>query len=115
MLSTKRLGSPKGFEERVSGDAEFWSEVAKQIPDWQAARDRKISAADLRREFVHAHALALAGLARAGNALLRKDGRSWKPLLKKLGSLDWSRANSELWEGRATRHLGNCSAGVPAA
>jgi DNA sulfur modification protein DndB len=91
----------EGFEERVSAAAEFWSEVAKQIPDWQAARDRKISAADLRREFVHAHALALAGLARAGNALLRQDGRSWKPVLKKLSSLDWSRANSELWEGRA--------------
>lgn len=91
----------EGFEERVSAAAEFWSEVAKQIPDWQAARDRKISAADLRREFVHAHALALAGLARAGNALLRQDGKSWKPVLKKLGSLDWSRANSELWEGRA--------------
>ena len=90
-----------GFEGRINMAAEFWIEVARQIPDWQAARERKLSAADLRREFVHAHALALAGLARAGNALLRQDGKSWKPVLKKLSSLDWSRANSELWEGRA--------------
>ncbi len=91
----------EGFENRVATAAEFWSEVAKQIPDWQAARDRKISASDLRREFVHSHALALAGVARAGNALLRLDSKAWKTLLKKLGTLDWSRANSELWEGRA--------------
>jgi DNA sulfur modification protein DndB len=88
-------------EERVTKASEYWSEVAKYVSDWQAAKDRKLSAADLRRDFVHSHALALAGLARAGNALLRMEPRVWKPILKKLSTLDWSRSNSALWEGRA--------------
>ena len=50
---------------------------------------------------MHAHALALAGLARAGNALLKQDRKSWKAKLKKLSTLDWSRANTAMWEGRA--------------
>jgi len=88
-------------EERANLAADFWSEVARQIPDWQGAKDRKLSAADLRRDFVHSHALALAALARAGNTLLRMENRAWKPVLRKLASLDWSRANTSLWEGRA--------------
>lgn len=88
-------------EERVNRAAEFWIEVARYIPDWQAAKDRKLSAADLRRDFVHSHALALAGLARAGNSLLRMDSREWKQILKKLATVDWSRTNANVWEGRA--------------
>jgi DNA sulfur modification protein DndB len=91
----------KEVEERVSKATEFWAEVARHIADWQAAKERKLSAADLRRDFIHSHALALAGLARAGNALLRMEPRVWKPILKKLSTLDWSRSNSALWEGRA--------------
>ena len=60
-----------------------------------------MSAADLRRDFIHAHTLALAALARVGNALLSQHRNDWKGRLKKLESLDWSRANAELWEGRA--------------
>lgn len=91
----------KSREEQTSLAAEYWTEVARQIPDWGLARDRKISAADLRRDFVHAHTLALAALARVGNALLLAHRADWKSRLKKLSSLDWSRTNSDLWEGRA--------------
>lgn len=91
----------KVVEQRVDVAVEFWCEVSRHIPDWHAARDRKLSAADLRRDFVHSHALALASLARAGNALLRLENRVWKSSLRKLASLDWARSNSALWEGRA--------------
>ncbi|HZY88680.1 MAG TPA: DNA sulfur modification protein DndB, partial [Gemmataceae bacterium] len=47
------------------------------------------------------HALALAGLARAGRALFLKHPRDWKQKLGRLKSLDWSRGNASLWEGRA--------------
>ena len=36
-----------------------------------------------------------------GNALLSGHLNDWKGRLKKLDSLDWSRANAGLWEGRA--------------
>lgn len=88
-------------EARLATAVEFWDEVSRVIPDWQLARDRKVSAADLRRDYVHAHSLALAALARAGNVLLRSPDRSWKSVLRKLTALDWSRSNTTQWEGRA--------------
>lgn len=91
----------KSREEQTSLAAEYWTEVSRQIPDWQLARERKVRAADLRRDFIHAHTLALAALARVGNALLSAHRGDWKTRLKKLNSLDWSRANADLWEGRA--------------
>jgi DNA sulfur modification protein DndB len=75
--------------------------VAKHVPDWGLAKERKISAAELRRDYVHAHTLALAALARAGHDLLIKHPRDWKPKLSKLSAIDWSRTNTKLWEGRA--------------
>ena len=91
----------KSREEQTSLAVEYWTEISRHIPDWGLAKDRKISAADLRRDFIHAHTLALAALARVGNSLLSQHRNDWKGRLKKLNSLDWSRANVELWEGRA--------------
>jgi DNA sulfur modification protein DndB len=90
-----------GFDARMSLAAEFWNEVAENIPDWKLARQRKVSTADLRRDFIHAHTLALVSLGRAGNELLRRHPRDWKSKLARLKSLDWSRSNTQLWEGRA--------------
>jgi DNA sulfur modification protein DndB len=81
--------------------AEFWTEVSRRIPAWQLAKDRRVATSELRRDFIHAHALALAAIARAGNQLLRDSRRNWKAKLKPLATLDWSRANTALWEGRA--------------
>jgi DNA sulfur modification protein DndB len=88
-------------EQRAEAAASFWTEVAKHIPDWGQAKERKVNAADLRRDYVHAHALALAALARVGRDLLRLHPSDWKKRLGKLDTLDWSRTNTELWEGRA--------------
>lgn len=91
----------KDADERIKRASEFWTEVSKHISDWQIAKDRKISAADLRRDYIHAHTLALAALGRVGNDLFRLNTRGWKTKIRKLRSLDWARSNTELWEGRA--------------
>ena len=88
-------------EEKIDLASEFWCEVAKQIPDWEAARQREVRAADLRSDFIHSHSLGLSALARTGNSLFKKDRRNWKSRLAKLSKVDWSRNNSKLWEGRA--------------
>jgi DNA sulfur modification protein DndB len=88
-------------ETRLDLATAFWNEVAKHISDWRLAKERKLSAADLRRDYIHAHTLALAALARAGGDLLRQHPRDWKQRLAKLDTLDWSRSNTKLWEGRA--------------
>ena len=88
-------------EAKIQLAVDFWNEVAAHIEDWQLAKQRKVSAADLRRDYVHAHTLALAAIARAGNALLVKGRTDWKSKVRRLGAVDWSRGNVKLWEGRA--------------
>ncbi len=88
------------FQDKIELAVEFWSEVSKHIPDWQLAKEGKVSPGDLRSDTIHAHALALAALARVGNTLQIRYGTVWKKRLGKLDTIDWSRANLE-WEGRA--------------
>lgn len=80
---------------------EFWEEVGKQIPDWQLALDKEVSCAELRRDCIHAHGIALQAIGVAGAALLAEEPRRWKTRLKKLKDIDWSRSNKRIWEGRA--------------
>jgi len=98
-LLMERAQEPFGM--RLALAADFWSEVAKQIPDWQRAKEHKVTTAELRRDYVHAHALALAALARTGKALLAMGLGSWRRRLRPLATLDWARENTKLWEGRA--------------
>ena len=86
-------------EERLAVD--YWNEVAKNVPDWGLVKERKATAAEMRREYIHAHGLALHVLGLVGGTLLSAEPRRWKERLKRLARVDWSRSNSKLWEGRA--------------
>lgn len=87
--------------DRVAIAVQFWNTVAANMPDWQAACAEKILPADYRKEFVCAHGIALAGLARLGRSLLSDYPKTWPGKLKKLRTLNWRRSNSATWEGRA--------------
>jgi DNA sulfur modification protein DndB len=89
------------FEEKRKLASEFWEEVAKQFPEWQLVRERKITAGEVRTECIHSHGIVLQALGKAGNSLLREANGQWKTRLKALKKLDWTRANTKLWEGRA--------------
>ena len=91
----------QSVEDRVALAAQFWNSVAANMPDWQTAYDEKILPADYRREFVCAHGIALAGLARLGRTLLSDFAKTWPAKLKKLRTLNWRRTNTATWEGRA--------------
>src|SRR5258708_4554572 len=99
LLNKTKTGKVSDQETELA--ISFWTEVGKQIPEWQLARDKKVSAADLRREFIHAHALALHAVRIAGNCLVAAEPRKWKKRLKALSKVDWLRSNTRLWEGRA--------------
>ena len=81
----------------------YWEMVADQIPEWQAVRKGNMSAGEVRQDFIHSHGIALAAMGRVGNTLLceSSNSESWEPHVSKLSTIDWSRANSGLWEGRA--------------
>jgi DNA sulfur modification protein DndB len=107
-LATRRLlrkgskGTPSSAESGLA--REFWTEVGKNMPDWQAVADRKVATGEMRRDYVHAHGLALQALASAGADLIAADPARWKPRLKALRRLDWARSNTSVWEGKATVH-----------
>ena len=84
--------------------AAFWSEVVSNMPDWRLAKKRKVAPSDLRQNCVHAHGVALSALGTAGADLVASYPDEWHSRLKKLRKVDWSRANEELWEGRAMVH-----------
>ncbi|MDD9963779.1 MAG: DNA sulfur modification protein DndB [Gammaproteobacteria bacterium] len=94
------------MERKLARD--FWSEVVSNVPDWRQAKLRKVTSGGLRRNFVHAHGVALSAIGTAGADLLTTHPEDWQPKLKKLRTLDWSRSNEALWEGRAMV-LGNIS------
>jgi len=102
--ATKALlqGLPEGtIDARAAQAQEFWEAVAEQLPEWTLVREHKLSAGEIRRDRIHTHGVVLQAIGRAGNALLRRNQKNWKSVLKKLAGMDWSRSNP-MWEGRAT-------------
>lgn len=95
-----RMDGPS-FEAKQQLATEFWQEVAKQFPQWNQVWEGKLSAAEVRSELLHSHGIVLQALGRVGNTLLREHPTTWRKLLTRLGKLDWSRQNAQLWEGRA--------------
>lgn len=93
--------APEDIEEAACLGVEFWSAVDAQIPEWGAVRRREISAGEVRRDFIHTHGVILQALGNVGYALIHARPRSWKRQIKRLRTIDWSRANAKTWEGRA--------------
>lgn len=91
-------------EEERTFAAAFWSAVFEAMPDWRLAKERRVAPGDLRRDFVHSHGIALSAIAAAGTDLVVTCPRQWRSRLRKLGTVDWSRSNQDLWEGRAMEH-----------
>lgn len=80
---------------------DYWEAVADQFPAWGQVLSGRVPASEVREGFIHAHGIALQALGAAGNTLLSEHPKDWKRRLKKLQSIDWSRSNARVWEGRA--------------
>jgi len=99
-LINKKPGDPISNEEKEIA-LEFWTEISKVIPEWGMANRKEVSCAALREEFIHAHGVALQALGITGESLLSQFPENWKEKLASIKNIDWSRNNSEIWEGRA--------------
>jgi len=95
--SKDKAFSPGDLELAV----DFWKAVITNMPDWERVAERAVVAHELRRDYVHAHGIALQAIGIVGAELIREEPRDWKTRLKGLRDIDWSRANTSLWEGRA--------------
>jgi DNA sulfur modification protein DndB len=102
-FATKELldGMDGSLEKNTDLAVTYWEEVGKQFPEWQTVKDRQMNSSEVRSDFIHSHGIALQALGRLGNVLLKNSSNTWKNQLKKLKTVDWSRSNSKLWEGRA--------------
>lgn len=99
-LLKKKKGDQVTAQEKQLA-IQYWNEVARNIADWGLADARKVTTSELRKDFIHAHGIALRSLGRVGNQLLSLPAPEWKKYLKKLQKVDWRRVNTSLWEGRA--------------
>lgn len=87
--------------EAVERACLFWEACADAISDWHAVRERRSSAGEMRRDYLHSHGIALQALGIAGHQLYAREPEAEAaPRLQPLRDLDWSRTNP-LWEGRA--------------
>jgi DNA sulfur modification protein DndB len=80
---------------------EFWEEVATHIREWGLVRASRMTAGEVRRDFLHSHAIALQAFGIAGRELLQSDPKNWKKRLAVIEKIDWSRSSAQVWEGRA--------------
>lgn len=104
-LATQRLLRKQKHDqvsEKERGLAQdYWTELATNMPDWQAALKKSISTAELRRDYIHAHGVALQALAIVGSDLITVEPTKWRVRLRPVQKIDWSRKSTAIWEGRA--------------
>lgn len=80
---------------------EYWDEIANYIPEWGLVRSSRMTSGEIRKDFLHSHAIALQSFGIVGRELLQSDHTNWKSRLAEIGKIDWSRSSASVWEGRA--------------
>lgn len=101
LLNKKRKDEVTVEEKNLA--VEYWSRLGQIIPEWRLVIKRKVSAFELRKNYVHSHGVALQALAIAGKQLISLYPDDWPDRLAILEEIDWRRANTDYWEGRAMR------------
>jgi len=91
----------KNQEEAADFAIVYWEEVTKHMQEWNRVREGKLTAGEVRRDFIHSHGITLQALGVVGNKLLKARPGDWKKQLRLLNNVDWSRSNTAVWEGRA--------------
>jgi DNA sulfur modification protein DndB len=89
------------FPKATQLSQEFWEAVCEQIPEWIYVRESKTTAGEVRRDFIHCHAIVLQAIGRAGRSLYEQFPNEVNKRLQRLRKVDWSRSNAQVWEGRA--------------
>ena len=83
--------------ERQRLAVEFWNSVAANIPEWSLLMEGRITTAEMRKGYVHAHTNMLNALGLAGHVVLKMDG--WQDVLRGLQKVDW-RKGSPVWRDK---------------
>lgn len=112
--ATKALLGKSQNPEKVTSEEEqlaieYWNEAANHIPEWRLLLQNGISSSELRKQYIHAHGIALLALGLTGRALISRNPKKWRIQLQDLEGINWARSNVRLWEGRVM-HAGRINA-----
>ena len=80
--------------------SEYWGMLSETIKEWRQLNGGAKSCHELRTETVLAHGVMLQALGQFGARLISSRPKQWKRDLMELANIDWSRRNTEMWEGR---------------
>jgi DNA sulfur modification protein DndB len=83
--------------QQVELAARFWNAVSSYIPDWELVLQRKVSASEMRRDYLHSQAIALTSLGTVGASLISHYPENWESHLAGLQQIDWSLSNPD-WQ-----------------
>ena len=98
LLNKKKRDDYTESEQKLT--VAFWTALGEIIPEWRQILEQEVSAAELRRDYVHTHGVALHALGLVGQSLIEAYPNDWKKRLKPLAKVNWLRTNPQ-WEGRA--------------
>ena len=97
----RRVGLDPMSESGFATALAYWTALGAAILEWRQVQLGEVSSAWLRANFIHAHGVTLQALGRAGGDLLGAHPDDWKDHLSCIRTVDWSRRNTQVWEGRA--------------
>jgi DNA sulfur modification protein DndB len=89
------------FHQASEKCLKFWELIGEHIPEWSYVRESRMTSGDVRRDFIHSHAIVLQALGRAGRSLFQLPAGAQTERVKRLREVDWLRSNAFTWEGRA--------------
>ncbi len=60
-----------GSSNQTAQIAEYWEELSMRFKEWALVREAKMSAGEVRKDFIHSHGVVLIAIGHAGKELLR--------------------------------------------
>ncbi len=86
-------------EDKQRLAAEFWDVISKNIPEWNLLMQNKVTAGELRKNYIHSHTNLLNALGMMGYVLTSRYPDQWKQKLKTMQKINWARSNPQ-WDGK---------------
>ncbi|MGB7439570.1 MAG: DNA sulfur modification protein DndB [Coleofasciculaceae cyanobacterium] len=102
----KGVSAKAGKDDLFSGQVElavkYWQTVSSYLPEWEQVLEKKVSAGEVRLNYVHCDRTVLTSLGEIGAILISIYPQDWAEYLKRLAEIDWSRSNVE-WQRRISQ------------
>lgn len=78
----------------------YWTEVVKNMAQWQELQNKEITKIDLREKFIATQSIVIQALGRVGNSFYRHPEYNLPETMKQLKQVNWNR-NAKVWYMRA--------------